>query len=195
MTASTSSTEPSAISNRLKTRGIANGPNPKGMVGPPASMSKISQSAELDEYTASMRNYLAGVENSRCQSTRDRRSESVSSNSNVDSSGSDREKSPEFQWMDLAAVRRAHGAVDLNRLPNTNGLPKSLRTKQLNQPGSPSVGLSKDSRHHLHQHRQRENRSISPGIEGVKKKHISYTRRSQLHLQSLGVRSSQKDCT
>ncbi|KIW47422.1 uncharacterized protein PV06_00119 [Exophiala oligosperma] len=195
MTASTSSTEPSAISNRLKTQGIANGPNPKGMVTPPASMSKMSRSAELDEYTASMRNYLAGVENGRGQSTRDRRAESISSNSNADSSGSEREKSPEFQWMDLAAVRRAHGTVDLNRLPNSNGVSKSVRTKQVNRPRSPTIGIPKDSRHYLHQHRQRETRSISPGIEGVKKKHISHARRSQLHLQRLGVSSSQKDCT
>jgi hypothetical protein len=155
-------------------------------------MSKISQSAELDEYTASMRNYLASVENGRRQSISDR-TDSASSSSNGNSSGSDREKSPEFQWMDLAAVRRAHGVVESNKAANSNGVSKSVRMKQVNRPQSPRIGISKDSRHYLHQYRQRENRSTSPGVKSASKKHISYVGQSQMHCQAAAISSPEKN--
>jgi len=193
MRASTTSTEPPATSNRRKTQGMTNGQN-SGMAVRPAPMSKISQSAELDEYTASMRNYLASVENGRRQSISDR-TDSASSSSNGNSSGSDREKSPEFQWMDLAALRRAHGAVDVSKVGNSNGVSKSVRMKQVNRPHSPRIGISKDSRHYLHQHRQRENRSTSPGVKSTSKKHISYVGQSQIHCRAAAISSPEKNCT
>jgi hypothetical protein len=176
------------------TQGITNGQNPDDMTVRPAPMSKISQSAELDEYTASMRNYLASVENGRRQSISDR-TDSASSSSNGNSSGSDREKSPEFQWMDLAAVRRTHGVVESTKVANSNGVSKSVRMKQVNRPQSPRIGISKDSRHYLHQYRQRENRSTSPGVKSANKKHISYVGQSQMHCQAAAISSPEKNCT
>lgn len=87
-------------------------PSPNALLKP-APMSKMTQSAELDDYTASMRQYLANVENAARMSRKDSESsESSSRGCRTDSvSGSDREKSPEFRWMDLASVRKEHGST------------------------------------------------------------------------------------
>jgi len=155
--ASTSSTDPSATSNRNKTHPAS----PINMNMTFKSMSKISQSAELDEYTASMRTYLANVEH-KLAGTGGGGGRSDSSDSGESGADSEREKSPEFRWMDLASVRREHGTVNLsfNGHGHGHGTGNGV-SKTTKQTGHHTLSIGKDHRHHHHQHR--EYRSASPG--------------------------------
>lgn len=129
----------------------------------PVTMSRMAPSAELDEYTASMRRFLASVDNNvsgiRKGSTDTNvkritgRSESMS--------GSDREKSPEFRWMDLASVRKEHGNM-------TQGFPGAADNRI-----SKSIPKSTTHPHHagkdprqLH----RDHRASSPAAKAISSK-------------------------
>jgi hypothetical protein len=129
----------------------------------PAPMSRISQSAELDDYTASMRQYLATVEQTQSrrkdsESSRggDRRSEIVS--------GRDREKSPEFRWMDLDNLRKEHGHT-------TGGIPNGIEALI-------AKNASKAGGHHHHHNGKdprsphRDHRSGSPAGKAMASKRL-----------------------
>lgn len=166
----TDSTEPPSTSNRCKSQGIATRSN---ATFKPIPMSKMTQSAELSEYTASMKNFLASVEHEGRTENGGNRSDSDSdSDTSGAGTGSEREKSPEFRWMDLAIVRREHGSANLSY--QGGGGSDNRVTK-----GTPS----KPSSHHHHHHgnlgkdprpyrSQRQYRSASPGGKALlSKKH------------------------
>lgn len=119
----------------------------------PVAMSRMTQSADLNEYTASMRSYLASIEND-AGGNRKRAKDSDSSRSAGRSEsvpGSDREKSPEFRWMDLASVRKEHG--------NTTHILPGGSENRISKVVSKSAGHShyhhtgKDPRQHHRDHR------------------------------------------
>ena len=121
----------------------------------PAPMSKMTQSAELDEYTASMRQYLTNVENAARMGRKDSESSRSSGrNESVSSSSDDREKSPEFRWMDLASVRKEHGSI----IQNPAGGHENRVSKSSPKPASHHHHAAKDLRQH-----HRESSAIEPG--------------------------------
>ncbi|EXJ80216.1 hypothetical protein A1O1_08358 [Capronia coronata CBS 617.96] len=195
-------TEPSGTSNRQKSKTIMKGPDVRATRAKPAPMSKMTQSAELDEYTASMRHFLAVMDRTSANdiSAGDRRdSLDGQMDSGGSSSSSEREKSPEFQWMDLASLRRKHDSVRFDNGFTGNG-------------GAPSKSLarSSSSRQHHYTHslhhcigqdgRQyhRECRSTSPaGKTMLSKKRAAHETpqpRSRLKGRGILCPSSEKHC-
>lgn len=180
--------EPPVTSHRRKRHGISSKSDVMGTTTKPTPMSRMSHSTELDEYRASMRHFLSTVEQSggfNASSVRDR----DSSDAQVDSgssSGSEREKSPEFQWMDLASLRRKHDSVSFENQPlgNGSGMAKS------------AARSSSSRHHHLHhhcigkdgRHYQRECLSASPaGKSLLNKKHKAHAVQARSRLQAEGV--------
>lgn len=183
----TAATDPPSTSNRSKAH--ATSPH---IVFKPTPMSRMTQSAELDEYTASMRNFLASVEDraNHVGTDRDNRSgsESEASTSRGSSgrsiSGSERSKSPEFRWMDLDSVRREHGGVNLNcgegggnenrisKAPNKTSPPHHHHHHHHHHSHRHGTTGGRDSRqHHTY---QRNPRSTSPGGKALlSKKHTA----------------------
>ncbi|KIX93716.1 uncharacterized protein Z520_10622 [Fonsecaea multimorphosa CBS 102226] len=164
----TTSTAPHPASKRNKSQTIVQGPSPHPTSGAPLEpipMSKLTHSTELDEYTASMRNYLANVDHPG-HSSRNSGSDTDSRRSSLRSEsvdGSEREKSPEFRWMDLASVRRDHGSVNLS-FPSVGKGTENRVSKST---------VKSTSLHHHHQvgkdprQHQRDHRSSSPGVKAL----------------------------
>ncbi|OAG38412.1 hypothetical protein AYO21_07395 [Fonsecaea monophora] len=165
----TTSTAPHPASKRSKSQTIVQGPSPHPTSSAPVEtipMSKLTHSAELDEYTASMRNYLASVDHAGQDDSRSSGSDTDSRRSSVRSErvdGGEREKSPEFRWMDLASLRREHGSVNLS-------LPSAGKGTE-NRIAKSTVKSTSHHHHHHHHHQigkdprqlQRDHRSSSPG--------------------------------
>jgi len=175
------------ISKRSKAQHIAN--DTSATSAKPRPMSKLCQSDQLEEYTASMRNYLAIVGDGRSASPkRARMSETESTDSSGSSSGSERERSPEFRWMDLASVRKEHGSVDLAEFAHGNRRMKVRAAKQVHRRPDPGVG--KENGHH------REHRSASPSLKSMNnKRQVSLAAHNRAHLPDMGRASAEKNCT
>jgi len=126
----------------------------------PVSMSRTMPSTELDEYTASMRSYLASIENGSSGSRKRATEAEPSRNAGRSESigGSDREKSPEFRWMDLASLRKEHGTGHPSfPAGNENRISKSVAKS-----ASHHNHAGKESRQH-----HREHRPASPAGKAV----------------------------
>lgn len=129
----------------------------------PVAMSRMAPSAELDEYTASMRDYLANVENRMNGSRKDSTDGNVKRVAGrIESvNGNDREKSPEFRWMDLASVRKEHGNV-------AQGFPGAADNRI-------SKSIPKSNAHHHHAGKDprqlhRDHRASSPAGKAISSK-------------------------
>lgn len=121
-------------------------------------MSRLPLSAELEEYTQSMKTYLASVENR----PNDRRPS--------DSEDSEPDRSPEFRWMDLNALQRkySHQSMSTDGVRRVNSSSSSSPSSII-KPGHRNSGarqhLAFDSRHqrqHQHKLQHVDNRSASP---------------------------------
>jgi len=181
--------DPSSTTNRRKGQGTTVKPTP---------MSKMSQSAELAEYTASMRNFLASMEDAPSQSRtpgRNGRNSSGESESSASGSGSERENSPEFRWMDLASVRREHGSVDLGAFGSGSAISKETMPKQSSRRQRSSNLTGEDAQSHHHHHHHRGHRSGSPGEKSLNQKHAAPTGQNRPHLQMTAGPSAKKHCT
>ncbi|KIV90708.1 hypothetical protein PV10_05334 [Exophiala mesophila] len=128
------STDPSSANKRSKPMSATN------MDLKPAPMSKITQSTELDDYTQSMRAYLASVETThrtldhhRGRPTTNRPSRDV------------RDKSPEFRWMDLASLRREYS----NSSPASSAGVSKLKSSSVSLVGSKVNDHRNDVPRHL----------------------------------------------
>ncbi|EXJ63568.1 uncharacterized protein A1O5_11329 [Cladophialophora psammophila CBS 110553] len=172
----TASTAPHPASKRSKSQTIVQGPSPHPTSSAPLEaipMSKLTHSAELDEYTASMRSYLASVEhggqgNRNSGSDGDGRRNSVRSES---VGGSERDKSPEFRWMDLASVRREHGNVNLSFPGVGAGTDNRISKSAVKSASHHHHQVGKDPRQH-----QRDHRPSSPGGKALlSKRHPTQT--------------------
>ena len=139
----------------------------------PVAMSRMSRSADLDEYTASMRSYLASIENGASSSNRKRANDndgpSRSTGRSESVTGSDREKSPEFRWMDLASLRKEHGNVNHNLSGGSEN--------RISKSNPKSVGhhhhAGKDTRQH-----HRDHRPASPAGKAMSSKSAKSTEKN-----------------
>ncbi|EXJ86409.1 hypothetical protein A1O3_03360 [Capronia epimyces CBS 606.96] len=189
----TATTEPSATRKRSKSQSNLERPAARGIIAKSIPMSKTSQSAELDEYTESMRHFLATLEQSnanqthagRCRNRSGTQSHSSGSDSNSGSS-SGREKSPEFQWMDLASLRRKHDSTNFEDGLIGNG---SCVTKG-------PARLSGRHHHHRHciskdtarHHHHRECRTADPtGKAHLSKKHAAHAAKTKASSQARAI--------
>jgi hypothetical protein len=137
------SIEPHAQSKRNKPAPIPSTPLS------PVAMSRMTQSSELDEYTASMRSYLANLENGNSNSRKSAvdRDTNRSNGRSENIARSDRDKSPDFCWMDLASLRKEHGSLS-HSVPAAN-------ENRISKTTTKSVGhhTGKDPRQHHREHR------------------------------------------
>jgi len=117
----------------------------------PVSMSRTMPSTELNEYAASMRSYLASIENvsggSRKRASDAEPGRNAGRSENI--RGGDREKSPEFRWMDLASLRKEHG----NGHPSFPAGNENRISKSVAKSASHHNHAGKDSRQHHRDHR------------------------------------------
>jgi len=198
----TATTEPPPAGKRRNPQRVANSPDPTKIPGEPTPMAKMTRTPELAEYTASMRNYLASVEDSRPHFQgrgRENGNMRFDSDSPGSSSGSgtEREASPEFRWMDLASVRREHGSVNLGALAPGHSGSMEMPSRSLRHHHDRSLGPTKEARpHHHYHHQHREHRSESPSMESLlKKRHTAHRTQARPGVQAVMVPSAKKHCT
>ena len=119
----------------------------------PIAMSRMMPSTDLDEYTASMRSYLASIENGASSNNSRKRAKDGEPRRNAERSesvtSSDRDKSPEFRWMDLASVRKEHG----NGNPKLPGGNENRVAKSISKSAGHPHHAGKDPRQHHRDHR------------------------------------------
>lgn len=133
-------------------------------------MSRLPLSAELEEYAQSMKSYLASVENR----PNDRRPS--------DSEESEPDRSPEFCWMDLAAVRRrySHQSMSVDgtrRVKSSSSSSGMINSSPRNNGARQHLPLdNRPQRQHQHALQLLDNRSPSPSRNSsspIKKHHQS----------------------
>lgn len=136
-------------------------------------MSRLPLSAELEEYTKSMKTYLASVENR----PGDRRPS--------DSEESEPDQSPEFRWMDLAALQRKYS----NQSVSADG---AHRAKSSHSSSSPSSVVKPSHRNNgVRQHAafdSRHQRQHQPKLQNLENRPASPSRISS---SSLPIRNHQ----
>ncbi|KIX10297.1 uncharacterized protein Z518_01379 [Rhinocladiella mackenziei CBS 650.93] len=192
-------TDPASTSNRIKNQSLNGNVNPPSAVAmKPTPMARITQSAELDEYTARMRSFLASVEESQLRRDQGVKGMSLHRGESDDSgSGNEREKSPEFCWMDLASVRREHGGANLSG-DDASGVGISEETTKL--PPHHPLGILADARHHHyahhnHHHHRGEHRSASPGGKSLlSKRYMAHAPQAPMPSTGIGRGSAEKHC-
>lgn len=148
---------PQDTSSNRNNRAMSN--NIKPMTFKP--MSNLPRSAELDEYTQSMKAYLANLGHQPPISG----SDGGQQNNNA---ADRRDQSPEFRWMDLAALRREYSNMSMT----TKGVSKIKSSSSLSSSGHKLSHRNSNARHYLaHDHRHRfhhiEHRPASPSGKSV----------------------------
>jgi hypothetical protein len=143
----------------------------------PVAMSRMSQSTELDEYTASMRSYLASIENG-ASAKRKRAADhepNRSTGRGESVGGGGREKSPEFRWMDLASLRKEHANM-------SHSLPAGSETRV-----SKSVAKSVNHHHHAGKDARQHHRDHRPASP------VGKAMSSKRHPVHAGAKSTEKN--